>query len=214
MHGKTTIKKVFGALRTETVQNVPVWDATSVLPHEIIREPLNGCLWELVLKTSFRDWHIVRLISDNFCSHRHRSKIFTAADKRSCHCIARADALGWGTEPEAGRTRVRFPRVSLREGERVGALGWGTAPEVGRSRVRFPMMSKEHTFDSFWLSKQLSKKRRRFRIIEKSWLWSKELWDAQSDTDEYSSFPEYDAVYNDKILPIWPRSLPVVIFRN
>jgi len=157
------IGTVFCTLRTEVVQNVPVWDTTSVRPHVIIREPRNGSSWDLVLKSSFRVRHIIWLISDNFCSHRQRSskiRVFTAVDKGNCHCIARGDALGWGTGPEAGRTRVRFPRVLLGERKRIGALGWGTAAETGRSRVRFPMVSKEHTFDSFLFSKRLSNKRR------------------------------------------------------
>jgi len=35
----------------------------------------------------------------------------------------------------------------LRIGARGGALGWGTALQVGRSRVRFPMVSMEFIID-------------------------------------------------------------------
>jgi len=38
--------------------------------------------------------------------------------------------------------------LNLYRGARGGAVGWGTAPQAGRSRVRFPMVSLEFFIDT------------------------------------------------------------------
>jgi hypothetical protein len=40
-----------------------------------------------------------------------------------------------------------FSKVKLTAGVRGGAVGWGTALQAGRSRVRFPMVSLEFFID-------------------------------------------------------------------
>ena len=42
-----------------------------------------------------------------------------------------------------------FPSVQQFWAARVGAIGWGTALQAGRSRVRFPMVSIEFFIDIF-----------------------------------------------------------------
>ena len=45
--------------------------------------------------------------------------------------------------PEATILICIFTNILIFIGDRGGAVGWGTALQVGRSRVRFPMMSLE-----------------------------------------------------------------------
>ena len=47
----------------------------------------------------------------------------------------------------AANLNVRACKMRLELGARCGAVGWGTALHAGRSRVRFPMVSLEFFID-------------------------------------------------------------------